>query len=389
MFSSRTDWHRQPNLLNQLVEQLRRERKPFCDLTISNPTECGIQYPAELISALAQPESLHYLPGPKGLLSARNAVVSYYGEKGIPLNPDHIVLTASTSEAYSMVFRLLCEPGDEVLVPVPSYPLFEFLARLNDVVIRPYQLRYDGEWHVDIGSASQALTGRTRAIIAVSPHNPTGMFLKKSELAALSSMAGANGQALVVDEVFADYGFDDGAGRVVSSASGSSALTFTLNGISKLAGLPQMKLGWIVVSGPADQRTEALGRLEIIADTYLSVNTPVQNGLPQLLEYGNEIRRKIRERTSDNLATARRLIPVDSTCTLLNSEGGWYAILQVPRTRTGEEWSIGLLKEEGVHVHPGYFFDFESDNVLVLSLLPEPRQFEDGMRRIISYISGH
>lgn len=288
-----------------------------------------------------------------------------------------------------MVFRLLCEPGDEVLVPVPSYPLFEFLARLNDVVIRPYQLRYDGEWHVDIGSASQALTGRTRAIIAVSPHNPTGMFLKKSELAALSSIAGANGLAMVVDEVFADYAFDGDAGRVVSSASGSGALTFTLNGISKLAGLPQMKLGWIVVSGPADQRDEALGRLEIIADTYLSVNTPVQNALPQLLEYGKGIRERIRERTSGNAATARRLVPANSTCTFLNSEGGWYAILQVPRTKTAEEWSIGLLKEEAVYVHPGYFFDFESDNVLVLSLLPEPRQFEDCVRRIIRYISGH
>ena len=212
-----------------------------------------------------------------------------------------------------MVFRLLCEPGDEVLVPVPSYPLFEFLARLNDVVIRPYQLRYDGEWHADIGSASQVLASRTKAIIAVSPHNPTGMFLKKPELAALSSIAGANGLALVVDEVFADYGFDGDAGRVVSVAAGSIALTFTLNGISKLAGLPQMKLGWIVVSGPADLRDEALGRLEIIADTYLSVNTPVQNALPQLLEYGRGIREQIRQRTAENAATARRLVPANST----------------------------------------------------------------------------
>ena len=288
-----------------------------------------------------------------------------------------------------MVFRLLFEPGDDVLVPVPSYPLFEFLARLNDVVIRPYYLKYDGEWHVDIASVGQALTSRTKGIIVVSPHNPTGMFLKKSELTALSAIAGKNGLALIVDEVFSDYSFDGDNARVVSAAGSSDVLTFTFNGISKLAGLPQMKLGWILVSGPADQRDEAMGRLEIIADTYLSVNTPVQTALRQLLEYGTRVRDEIKRRTSGNMTTARWLVGGGSMCTLLRSEGGWYAILQVPRTRTGEEWSLGLLRDEHVYVHPGYFFDFESDNVLVVSLLPGPQQFEEGLRRIIRYVSGH
>jgi len=233
----------------------------------------------------------------------------------------------------------------------------------------------------------QSLTDRTKAIIMVNPHNPTGMFLKESELALLSAISGQHKLSLIVDEVFADYAFSDGNARVVSTANSSDILTFTLNGISKLAGLPQMKLGWIVVSGPAERKTEALARLEIIADTYLSVNTPVQVALPMFLEYGTTIRDSIRRRTAENLKVIRRLVSGDSKCTLLQSEGGWYAILQVPRTRTDEEWAIGLLQDEGVYTHPGYFFDFENDNMLVLSLLPAVQAFEDGARRITDYVA--
>jgi aspartate/methionine/tyrosine aminotransferase len=321
------------------------------------------------------------------MLSAREAISSHYQSKSLNVDPESIILTAGTSEAYSMIFRVLCEPGDEALVPVPSYPLFEFLAQLNDVVIKPYHLRYDGEWHIDMATVVQSLTDRTKAIIVVNPHNPTGMFLKKSELALLSAISEQHKLSLIVDEVFADYAFSDGNTRVVSTANSSNILTFTLNGISKLAGLPQMKLGWIVVSGPAERKNEALARLEIIADTYLSVNTPVQVALPMLLECGTTIRDSIRRRTAENLKAIRQLVSGDSKCTLLQSEGGWYAILQVPRTRTDEEWAIGLLQDEGVYTHPGYFFDFENDNMLVLSLLPDVHVFEDGARRITDYVA--
>jgi len=387
VFTERTNWHRQPNLLHQTVERIRADKEPLFDLTASNPTRCGIAYPEGLMPALGMPESLHYDPVPKGMLSARNAVAEYYHQKGLSIDPGNILLTAGTSEAYAMVFRLLCEPGDEALVPVPSYPLFDFLARLNDVVIRPYDLSYDGEWHVDISSVSPALTDRTRAILAVSPHNPTGMFLKHPDLRALSSIAAERGLALVLDEVFADYAFAGDDTRIISGAGNQEALTFTLNGLSKLAGLPQMKLGWIVVSGPPALRDEALGRLEIVADTYLSVNTPVQNALPRLMELGAGVRGMIIGRTRRNLTAMRRLVTADTPCTVLSCEGGWNAVVRVPRTRSGEEWALELLTQERVYVHPGYFFDFRDDNVLVVSLLPDPLEFEEGVKRMVSCIS--
>ncbi len=390
MFSSRTNWPRHLNPLSSLADEFRRAGKKFSDLTISNPTACGIDYPVEEItSALAQPQSLHYEPDPKGMLSAREAVSSYYWGKGLEINPANIILTASTSEAYSMVFKLLCEPGDEVLVPVPSYPLFEFLAQLNDVVIRPYHLRYDGEWHIDMSSVEQSLSARTKAIVVVSPHNPTGMFLKKPELAALSTACIQYGLALVVDEVFTDYTFGDDGSNIVSTANNSDVLTFTLNGISKLAGLPQMKLGWMVVSGSTDQREEALSRLEIVADAYLSVNTPVQVALPKLFEIGAGIRSSIRDRTSANMGVLQQIISSDSKCSALHSEGGWYAILRVPQTRTGEEWALALLHDAGIFVHPGYFFEFQQDNVLVLSLLTPTGEFRDATAKLLDYVQAH
>jgi hypothetical protein len=300
-----------------------------------------------------------------------------------------IILTAGTSEAYSMVFRLLCEPGDEVLIPVPSYPLFEFLTQLNDVAIRPYVIRYDGDWHIDMNSVRQSISSRTKAIVLVSPHNPTGMFLKKSELAALSGIAAQAGLALNVDEVFADYGFGDDVSRVSYTVDNAEALTFTLNGISKLAGLPQMKLGWMVVSGPTQQKGEALSRLEIIADTYLSVNTPVQVALPQLFQHGEEVRRSIRGRIMKNRTMLQQSLGSDSMCTLLNCEGGWYGILRVPRTNSDEQWAIHLLQDANVFVHPGYFYEFENDTVLVISLLTLPSTFRDGVSKLLDYVHNH
>lgn len=390
MFSSRTNWPRHPNRLTTLANDLRHKGVEFIDLTISNPTQCGIVYPIDdVMTSLSRVRSLHYEPDPKGLLSAREAVAVYYRLKGVRVDVNDIILTASTSESYSMVFKLLCEPGDEVLVPVPSYPLFEFLAQLNDVTIKPYALRYDGEWHIDISSVERSLSKRTRAIVIVSPHNPTGAFLKRNELAALTTCCAASGTALIVDEVFADYPFVDDPSRVGSAAGVSDVLTFTLNGISKAAGLPQMKLGWMVVTGPEDQRSEALSRLEIVADTFLSVNTPVQVALPQLFEIGTKVRAGIRSRISGNRITLEQLGGRYAPWSLLHSEGGWYAVVQVPRTKTAEEWALGLLGDAGVHTHPGYFFEFQEDNVLVLSLLPRPTEFREAATKLRDYIHGH
>jgi alanine-synthesizing transaminase len=372
------------------VNDFRRNGRDFIDLTVSNPTDCGIVYPAdEIMASLARLPSLHYEPDPKGLSSARDAVATYYWLKGVRVDANDIILTASTSESYSMIFKLLCEPADEILVPVPSYPLFEFLAQLNDVIIKPYQLRYDGEWHIDMSSIEKGISKRTKAIIVVSPHNPTGTFLKESELTDISTRCAAPGISVIVDEVFADYAFNEHPGRVVSTAGFSEVLTFTLNGISKLAGLPQMKLGWMAVSGPEGRKGEALSRLEIVGDTFLSVNTPVQVALPQFFEIGNSVRAGIRNRVSGNRLTLEQLGGRYSPWTLFGSEGGWNAIIQVPRTKTGEEWALSLLGDVGVYTHPGYFFEFQEDNVLVLSLLARPTEFREGATRLRDYIHEH
>jgi aspartate/methionine/tyrosine aminotransferase len=389
VFASRTNWQRQPNQLSQLIEEKRQSLSPILDLTRSNPTECGFRYPEErILSALSHPAALQYHPDPRGALPARETIAKYYHDHGQPVDASRIVLTASTSEGYAFVFRLLCESGDDVLVPVPSYPLFEYLAQLSDVTLRPYQLRYDGEWHVDLRSVEGALTSSTKAIIIINPHNPTGMFLKKPELASLSALAATRNCALIVDEVFADYGFAGAMPKIARTAAHENALTFTLNGISKLAGLPQLKLGWIAVSGPRALREEALARLEILADTYLSVNTPAQVALPELLASGEIVREAIKTRTINNYHFVRESIRDTSVCTALQSEGGWYGILQVPRTRSGDEWAIALLKNTGVYVHPGYFFEFQEDNVLVLSLLTPADDFREGVRRLVSYVEG-
>lgn len=365
------------------MQELRTSGRNIIDLTLSNPTEAGIEYPVtEILDSLYNRYSLRYQPEPFGLLSTREAVVDYYSVKNIEVSPTSILLTASSSEAYAFLFTLLCEAGDNVLVPNPAYPLFEFLAQLNNVDVRPYRLRYDGEWHIDMDSVRKAVTPSTKAIVIVNPHNPTGMFLKREELQALNEIAAQNDLALIVDEVFADYAFGSDRARVCSTASNADAVTFTLNGISKMCGLPQLKLGWIVVGGKEELKREALHRLEIIADTYLSVNTPVQLALPGLLQYGQMIRRQIKERVEQNLSFLKNSLNKNSPLSLLNSEGGWYAILKIPKTRTEEEWAIQLLDETGVYVFPGYFFEFQEGDFLVVSLLPSGDIFRNGIEQI-------
>lgn len=379
MLSSRLNWHLQSNRLSLLLEEKRRAGSTILDLTESNPTRAGLSYPAGLLQALSDERARMYEPTPRGLESARTAVAGYYRDRGLEIPIDRIVLTASTSEAYSYLFKLLANPADEILSPRPSYPLFEFLAGLSSVTIRQYPLRYDGVWHIDFASLERAITPRTRAIVCVNPNNPTGSFLKGGELEHLEEIAARNDLALISDEVFCDYPFEPAQDRIVSLAGERRVLTFSMSGLSKVAGLPQLKLGWIVVSGPRHE--EALNALDLIADTYLSVSTPVQVALPELMKSSVKIRESIAARTRDNLAHLRTALS-GSAASVLDVEGGWYAILRVPNTWSEEEWTLRLLRERDVLVQPGYFFDFETEAFLVVSLLTPSDIFQEGLRRL-------
>jgi alanine-synthesizing transaminase len=370
VFSSRLNWSQRQNRLSALLDEKRRNGTQVLDLTESNPTRAGLAYPqAEILAALADPTALRYHPSPRGLDSAREAVAGYYRDRGTQIDSEQILLTASTSEAYAYLFKLLTNPGDEILAPRPSYPLFEFLAGLESVNIRQYPLRYDGVWHVDFDALEKAITPRTRGIVVVNLNNPTGSFLKRAELDRLDSLAAERRLAILSDEVFRDYGFGEDAERVSTLAGERQALTFSMSGLSKIAGLPQMKLGWVALSGP--DREQAMDALELIADTYLSVSTTVQAALPRLLGLSDGILEQIRRRTASNLARLREAIHGSS------------AALQVPRVRTEEEWTLKLLGESDVLVQPGFFFDFETEAFLVLSLLPEPGTFAEGASRIL------
>jgi alanine-synthesizing transaminase len=388
VFSSRLHWSLPPNRLSTLLAEKRQAGSEVLDLTESNPTRAGLAYPnTDILAALTDASVLRYHPSPRGLDTARETVAGYYRDRGTPAQRRNVLLTASTSEAYAYLFKLLANPGDEILAPRPSYPLFEFLAGLESVNIRQYPLRYDGVWHVDFDALEQAITPRTRGIVVVNPNNPTGSFLKRTELDRLDSLAADRGLAILSDEVFRDYAFAEDTERVSTLAGDRRALTFSMSGLSKIAALPQMKLGWIVASGPDRDRArdQAMDALELIADTYLSVSTPVQVALPRLLQLSSGIMQQIRQRTASNLASLREAMQ-GSAATVLRAEGGWYAVLQVPRTRSEEEWSLKLLGEFNVLVQPGFFFDFESEAFLVLSLLPEPTTFAEGVSRLRSII---
>jgi alanine-synthesizing transaminase len=384
VFSSRLNWNQPRNALSELLEEKRRQAAPVLDLTESNPTREGFGYPgSEILAALSDERCLRYDPTPRGLESGREAVAGYYRDRGVEVSPASILLTASTSEAYAFLFKLLADPGDEILAPRPSYPLFEFLAGLESVRIIHYPLRYDGVWHIDFEALEAALTNRTRALVVVNPNNPTGSFLKSAELERLEALAAERGLAILSDEVFSDYVFAPDPARVPTLAGPRRALAFSMSGLSKIAGLPQLKLGWIVASGPGADA--ALGALELVADTYLSVGTPVQVALPRLLEVSRTVHDQIRGRTAANLARLRQALE-GSPATALRVEGGWYAILQVPRTRSEEEWTLALLRDCDVLVQPGFFFDFESEAFLVVSLLCEPQTFAEGIYRLRSVL---
>ena len=380
MFSSRTAWNRAPNVLARAAAEARR-RGGLVDLTETNPTAVGLRAPAEILALLADPGAAAYEPDPMGWRPAREAVAALYARRGATVAPDAIVLTSGTSEAYAHAFKLLCEPGDAVLVPRPSYPLFQFLADVESVEVVPYPLAYDGAWHIRPSDVAAARTERTRALVVVAPNNPTGSYLKADEWAQLSAFCAGEGLAVIADEVFAEFPLRGDAARVRTVAGDGPALVLALDGLSKSCGLPQMKLAWIAVCGPPALREEALARLELIADTFLSVGTPIQRAAPRILEAAPRLRPPILERVTGNLAALREAL-AGTPATVLDVEGGWSAVVRVPSTRGEEEWVMALLAEDGVLVHPGYFFDFPAEAYLVLSLLPEPGAFAEGARRL-------
>lgn len=386
MFSRRTNWTLTPNRFTQAQHELQSTGAPIFDLTLSNPTNAELHYDEEAImQALIQPDALDYDPQPKGLLVAREAVTNYYKSQHENIGPESVILTTSTSEGYSYVFRLLCNPDDEILIPQPSYPLFEFLADLQDVKLVPYTLIYDHGWQIDFPSLYKLVNHHTRAVIVVHPNNPTGYYVSPPQQADLNNFCREYNLATIVDEVFLDYAHD-GAPRQ-TFASNQDALTFTLSGLSKISALPQMKLAWIVTSGPDELVNPALARLEVIADTYLSLNAPIQLAATKLLEQRKNIQPLLLDRVRTNLEELDRSLARQKTCQRLAVEGGWYAILRVPAVQSDEDLAIDILRKTSVLVHPGHFYDFASDGYLVISLIPPPEIFRDGIHRLLDHLN--
>jgi len=388
MFSKRTDWKLTPNRFSQAQADLRASGMEVLDLSLSNPTRAGFQLEQDaILQALAQPESLDYDPQPKGLLNARQAVARYYHDAHdvFGVDPESVILTTSTSEGYSYLFRLLCNPGDEILVPKPSYPLFEFLADLQDVTLVPYLLIYDAGWQIDFPSLYKAVNHRTRAVVVVHPNNPTGSYASSAEVDGLNRFCIEYNLSLIVDEVFLDYAID-GAPRS-SFVSNDSALTFTLSGVSKISGLPQMKVAWLAVSGPKEIKSQALARLDVIADTYLSMNAPLQLATPVLLEQRKNLQPLLLDRIRSNVQELDRQLIRQKTCERLRVDGGWYAILRVPALQSDEDLAIDLLRKVAVLVHPGHFYDFPRDGYLVLSLITPTEGFREGISRILGVLN--
>ncbi len=365
------------------MRRLRATGTPLLDLTLSNPTAAGIKYPESILDALADPRSLTYAPSPLGVQQAREAIARDYERYGIKVAAGRVVLTSSTSEAYSLLFKLLCAPaGDAVMVPAPSYPLFEHLTGLDGVSPIAYRLEFHRRWAIDFDTLDDGWNDSVRAVLAVSPNNPTGSIVNESDMRDLAVRCAERSAALIVDEVFVDYPLSDPPAPVTRV---SDCLTFRLGGLSKSAGLPQVKLGWILVDGPETLVRAALERLELICDTYLSVSTPVQHAAPALIAAGARVRARILDRIRSNDRTLRDLAREHRSIDVLPSEAGWSAVLRVPATRSEEDLTVALMESAGVIVHPGFFFDFPHEAFLVVSLLPEAAVFGEGIRRVMEF----
>lgn len=384
-FSKRTEWNTEESALALAHRERLRAGLPVADLTASNPTRCRFVYDARLLEPLTDLRALDYDPQPLGLKRAREAVCGYYADHGVSIGPEQVVLTTSTSEAYSFLFKLLCDPGNEILVPLPGYPLFDFLALLDDVLIKAAPLVYDHGWQIDPEGFRRAITPQTRAIVLVHPNNPTGHFTKRWEAEELGKICREHAIALIVDEVFLDYGFGDEA--PASFTAGLDGVdVYVVSGLSKIAGLPQMKAAWIVARGPG--ATEAMTRLEVIADTFLSMNAPVQGAIPAWITGRPSIQKEIRERVGTNLAELDRQLTSGGVVRRLVVEGGWYAVLRIPALQPDEQTALELL-ERGVWVHPGYFFGMEESGWLVVSLLGAVEDFSTGVAGIVNYFRTH
>jgi alanine-synthesizing transaminase len=387
MISSRLPKSLELNAVARAIGAKRSSGASILDLTETNPTTAGFTYPKELLEPLANPRALEYDPQPLGLWPARAAVAADFRRRGIVISADRVALTSSTSEAYALLFKLLCDAGDAVLVPRPSYPLFEHLTQLESVTAIPYALEYHGSWRIDVESLARAATDRVRAILVVSPNNPTGSFLHRHDLDAVSNLAASRGWAIIGDEVFADYPLDP-APDATNVLAGAEVLTFSLGGLSKSAGLPQLKLGWVGLGGPSAEVDEALAAFEVIADTYLSVSTPVQAAAADLIAQGTAIRAQILARLRRNLESLRKLAAAHPSVSVLRVEGGWSAVIQVPQLRSEEALVLELLDMDDVLVHPGYFFDFDREAFVVVSLIVEPASFDRAIARLLARAAG-
>jgi alanine-synthesizing transaminase len=384
-FSQRLPPDAERNAISRAADDLEAAGTPIVDLTASNPTSAGFDYDADLLAGLASPAALRYAPSPLGLAAAREAVAADSSRRGARVDPAHVVLSASSSESYAWLFKLLCDPGDAVLVPRPSYPLFDHLTRFEGVRAISYDLEYHGRWEIDFESV-KAAPRQTRALLVVSPNNPTGSYVSAVEFERLTAICRDRGWALVADEVFADYRLDE-VSPVTDLAQRADVLSFSLGGASKSLGLPQVKLGWTIVGGPQADRDAALAALELVADTYLSVGTPVQMAAAELLQRGAAVREQIHARVRTNLAQARAIARNFPSCEVLRAEGGWTAVVRVPATRGEEELAVDLLRQERVLVHPGFFFDFAHEAFIVVSLLPPHDIFADAFERVLRFAS--
>ena len=386
MFAKRTNWDLSRNRLSEALAAHRKAGKPLLDLTVSNPTECGFRYDtAAILSALSNPVALDYEPNPRGLEIARRAVAEYYLARNEHVSVEDMFLTTSTSEAYSFVFRTLCDPCDELLIPSPSYPLFDFLAEIQDVNLVRYPLLYDHGWQTDFHALEQAITPRTRGVIVVHPNNPTGHYTKPAEMAKLNAICSAGDLAIIADEVFLDFPMD--GHRAASLAANPGALTLTMSGLSKISGLPQMKSAWLLTSGPQQLKKQALARLEVIADTYLSMNAPVQLAMPVFLAQRNLFHEQLESRVRRNLAELDHQLAAQENCTRLTLEAGWCAILRVPAIRSDDDLAVELLHTHGVYVHPGHFYDFPSEGYLIVSLITPEASFSQGISRTLAFLA--
>lgn len=387
MLSRRTRWDATRNAFAMAREAALARGRELLDLTVSNPTLAGIAYPSEeLADILARAARVPYRPDPVGIFAAREALAAELSTMDDPVDPDHLVLTASTSEAYAWLFKLLANPDDEIVTHTPSYPLLDHLADLESVRIRRFPLHFHaGRWEVETSSVAAALGERTRAVVMIHPNNPTGSFVGAKAQLELAPLLADREVPLIADEVFFDYPFE-GATRPPSLASLRDVPTFVLGGLSKSAGLPHWKLGWIRLAGPPDRVAEAKSGLELIADTFLSVSTPVQAALPEVLAVGRGIRDSIRRRTAENLATLSSEARRSPAIELLPADGGWTAVLRLPLLGSEEEMAIEFLERDGVVVQPGWLFDFAMEGFFVVSLITEPEVFAEGVQRVVERV---